>query len=291
MSEQERTASDDAQRLPEGACDCHVHIYGPYDRFPAQLGSRFAPREEAPVEALFRMWDSIGIARGVIVHAMSAGPDNGVTLDALRRFPQRLRGVAILGADVAERTLDEMTDAGFRGVRINLMRQDGRPVLQGGTSLEDLKALAPRLAARGWHAQLWVESGDLQAVAPEIEGLPLDLVVDHQSRTMTDKGVDYEGFRWFCDRLRSGRYWCKLSGVDRNSRRGAPYEDTDPFMKALVDANPDRLVWGTDWPHVGHDVAAVPSERALIEALRRCVPDAELRRRILVTNAERLYGF
>ncbi|HYF58369.1 MAG TPA: amidohydrolase family protein [Burkholderiaceae bacterium] len=290
--ERDTTGGDRSGRLPEGACDCHVHIYGPYDRYPAQHEGRFAPREEAPVEALFRMWDAIGVARGVIVHATSAGPDNAVTLDALRRFPDRLRGVAILKADVADRTLDELTDAGFRGVRINLLRQDGRTVLQGGASLEDLEALAPRLAERGWHAQLWVESGDLQALAPRLETLPLDFVIDHQSRTMTDKGVDYEGFRWFCDRLRGGdRYWCKLSGIDRNSRRGSPYDDTHPFMRALVAAAPDRLVWGTDWPHVGHAADAVPSERVLIDALERCVPDAEVRRAILVTNAERLYGF
>lgn len=288
---QERTAADASQRFPEGACDCHVHIYGPYDRFPAQGEGKFAPREEAPVEALFRMWDSIGVSRGVIVHAMAAGPDNAVTLDALRRFPDRLRGVAILKADVTDRRLDEMTDAGFRGVRINLLRQDGRVVLQGGASLDDLTALAPRLAERGWHAQLWVESGDLQVLAPDLEKLPIDFVIDHQTRTMTDKGVDYAGFRWFCERLRGGRYWCKLSGVDRNSRAGSPYEDTYPFMEALVAANPDRLVWGTDWPHVGHAADKVPTEPVLVRALLRCAPDAEVRRRILVANAERLYGF
>lgn len=283
--------ADAAVRLPQGSCDCHVHIYGPYDRYPAQLGSRFAPREEAPVEALFRTWDAIGVERGVIVHAMSAGPDNEVTLDALRRFPQRLRGVALVGADVTDRRLDALTDAGFRGVRINLLRQDGRVVLSGGPSLEDLMALAPRLAERGWHAQLWVESGDLQAMAPELEKLPLELVIDHQTRTMADKGIDYPGFRWFCERLRAGRYWCKLSGVDRNSRRGAPYEDTDPFMRALVAANPDRLVWGTDWPHVGHAPEDVPAERTLIDTLVRCVPDEAVRLKILVTNPGRLYGF
>lgn len=285
------TIDEAAGRLPQGACDCHVHIYGPYERFPAQLEGRFAPRQAAPVEALLRMWDSIGIARGVIVHASTAGPDNGATLDALKRFPDRLRGVAILKADVADGTLDALTDAGFRGVRINLLRQDGRVVMQGGASLDDLTALAPRLAERGWHAQLWVESGDLRALAPEIEKLPIDFVIDHQSRTMTDKGVDDAGFRWFCDRLRSGRYWCKLSGIDRNSRHGSPYNDTDPFMRALVAANPERLVWGTDWPHVGHAQDSVPTERVLIDALLRCVPDPAVRTKILVSNAERLYGF
>jgi 2-pyrone-4,6-dicarboxylate lactonase len=286
-----RETASDGKGFPEGACDCHVHIYGPYDRYPAQREGKFAPREEAPVEALFRMWDSIGISRGVIVHASAAGPDNEVTLEALKRFPKRLRGVAIVQADVSDKTLDELTDAGFRGVRINLLRQDGQKVLQGGVSLEDLGQLAPRLAERGWHAQLWVESGDLQALAPEIEKLPIDFVIDHQSRTMTDKGVSYPGFQWFLERLQSGRYWCKLSGIDRNSRQGSPYEDTYPFMKALLAANPERLVWGTDWPHVGYEAEKVPAESVLVEALERCVPDAAVRRKILVSNPERLYGF
>jgi 2-pyrone-4,6-dicarboxylate lactonase len=281
----------DSLHMPPGACDCHVHIYGPYDRFPAQREGKYAPREEAPVEALFRMWDAIGITRGVIVHATSAGPDNLATLDALRRFPDRLRGVALVKADISDQRLDELTDAGFRGVRINLLRQDGQVVLQGGVTLDDLKSLAPRLADRGWHAQLWVESADLQALAPVIEKLPIDFVIDHQSRTMTDKGIAYEGFQWFCDRLQSGRYWCKLSGIDRNSRQGAPYNDADPFMRALVAANPERLVWGTDWPHVGHELERVPTEDSLLAAFERCVPDLEVRRKILVSNPERLYGF
>lgn len=278
-------------KFPPGSCDCHVHIYGPYDRFPVQTEGRFTPTQAFPVETLFSVWDAIGIARGVIVHALAAGADNEVTLEALRRFPDKLRAVAILQTSVTDRRLDEMTQAGFKGVRINLLRQDGKPVSTGGMTLDDLKALAPRLAERGWHAQLWVETGDLQDLAPDLEKLPLDFVIDHQGRTMTDKGVGYRGFQWFCDRLKSGRYWCKLSGADRNTREGRPYKDTEDFMKALVAANPDRLVWGTDWPHVGHTSETLPSEAELIGLFERCVPDANIRRKILVDNPVRLYGF
>lgn len=278
-------------KFPPGSCDCHVHIYGPYDRFPVQTEGRFTPTQAFPVETLFSVWESIGIARGVIVHALAAGADNEVTLEALRRFPDKLRAVAILQTSVTDRRLDEMTQAGFKGVRINLLRQDGKPVSTGGMTLDDLKALAPRLAERGWHAQLWVETGDLQDLAADLEKLPLDFVIDHQGRTMTDKGVGYRGFQWFCDRLKSGRYWCKLSGADRNTREGRTYTDTEDFMKALVAANPDRLVWGTDWPHVGHTPETLPSEAELIGLFERCVPDADTRRKILVDNPVRLYGF
>jgi 2-pyrone-4,6-dicarboxylate lactonase len=278
-------------KFPQGSCDCHVHIYGPYDRFPVRSEGRFSPKQLFPVEALFEVWDSIGISRGVIVHALAAGGDNEVTLDALRRYPDKLRAVALLRADVTDRRLDELTEVGFKGVRINLLRQDGKPVSSGGMTLDDLKALAPRIAERGWHAQLWVETGDLKDLASDIEKLPLDFVIDHQGRTMADKTAAYPGFQWFCDRLKSGRYWCKLSGADRNTRAGAPYADTESFMKALVAANPERLVWGTDWPHVGHTEESHPKEAVLIDVFQRCVPDAAIRQRILVDNPMALYGF
>jgi 2-pyrone-4,6-dicarboxylate lactonase len=277
--------------LPEGSCDCHLHIYGPYDRFPLQSEGRFSPTQEHPVEALFAMWDTVGIARGVIVHTLVAGHDNEVTLDALRRFPKRLRAVAMLSREVGDRRLNEMTDAGFRGVRLMLLRQDGKKVATGGIDLDDLKALAPRLAERGWHAQLWIETGDLDELAPELEKLPLNFVIDHMGRTMTEKGIGYPGFQRLCDRLKSGRYWCKLSGADRSTRQGTPFGDTEPFMQALVKANPERVVWGTDWPHVGHTPESLPKDADLIRLFYKCLPDAALRRKVLVDNPARLYGF
>jgi predicted TIM-barrel fold metal-dependent hydrolase len=278
-------------KLPDGSCDCHVHIYGPYDRFPAAQEGRFSPTQPNPVESLFAMWESIGISRGVIVHALAAGSDNEVTLDALRRYPNRLRGVAVLQPDVTDRRLDEMTEAGFKGARINMLRQDGKPVSTGGMDFEGLKAIAPRLAERGWHAQLWIETGDLHELAPALEKLPLNFVIDHMGRTMADKGVGYRGFQAFCERLKDGRYWCKISGADRNTRKGTPYDDTELFMQALMQANPDRLVWGSDWPHVGHTPETFPAENDLLRLFFKCVPDESVRRKILVDNPVRLYAF
>jgi len=278
-------------RLPAGSWDCHVHVYGPFDRFPAATEGKFAPRREFTVENLFDLWDAHGVSKGVIVHAGNAGGDNAATYDALRRHPDRLRAIAVIeGGEISDKRLDELSEAGFRGLRVNMLRQDGVPVASGGTTYEDLKRLAPRLAARGWHAQLWIETGDLDAMAAELEKLPLDFVIDHMGRTMADKGVDYPGFQGFCERLKTGRYWCKLSGADRNTRQGAPYGDVDDFMRALVAANPERLVWGSDWPHVGHEPDAVPVMAELIDVLERCVPDETIRRRILVENPTTLYG-
>lgn len=274
----------------QGACDCHVHVYGPFERY-ARVDGKYAPDKPYSVEDLFAMWERIGVQRGVIVESNNGGPGNEMALDTLRQFPSRLRGVAARKADVSDRALDTLADAGFRGIRFNLMRQDGKVLSTTGPGLEDLRALAPRMAERGWHAQLWIESGDLMQLADDLERLPVDFVIDHQSRTMADKGVDYPGFAWFLERLQSGRYWCKLSGADRNTRTGPPYADTDPFIRALASANPDRLVWGTDWPHVGHASGVLPDDQVLADYFVRNIPDAATRHKILVANPTRLYGF
>lgn len=276
--------------FPEGATDCHVHIYGPFDRYPAvPIAEYEAP--DAPVERLLALWDALGIARGVIVHASSAGRDGQVTLDALKAHPCRLRGVAVIADEISDARLDEMTEAGFRGVRINLMQVNGRKLYQGGMGLDDLARLAPRLAERGWHAQIWAESGDVAALAPELMKLPLDFVIDHQGRTPAGKGVDYAGFQAMLDLLRTGRWWCKISGADRNTAAGPPYADVAPFMAALVEAAPDRLVWGSDWPHVGHSDETRPEMEDLVARLFETVNEPGLRRRILVDNPKALYGF
>lgn len=278
-------------RLPEGSCDCHFHIYGPFDRFPAGSEGRFTPARAFAIEDAFAHWDRMGVTRGVIVHAVGSGEDNAVTYDALRRYPDRLRATAILRPDVSDRRLDELTDAGFKAVRVTMIRQDGKPVSTLGTSYEDFRSLAPRIAERGWHAQLWIESSDLVAAAPELEKFPLTYVIDHMSRTMADKGHEHPDFRAFTELLRTGRYWTKISGADRNTRLGRPYADTAPYMRAIVAAAPDQVVWGSDWPHVGHSDETMPAIQDLLRLLHECVPDEATRRKILVDNPTRLYGF
>ncbi len=204
------------QRLPR-PCLWSVRPLSP----PAQGGTVLSGAGVAGREAP-AMWDALGISRGVIAHALGAGENNKVTLDALRRHPDRLRGVALVKADISRPCARRTERCRLQGVRINMLKQDGKPVSSEGMKYEDLLALAPRLAERSWHAQLWIETGDLEELAPTLEKLPLTYVIDHMGRTMTDKGVDYAGFRGFCERLKTGRYWCKLSGADRNTRQGAP---------------------------------------------------------------------
>ena len=176
-------------------------------------------------------------------------------------------------------------------MRVNLLRQGGRKLYAGGAGLDTLEALAPRIAERGWHAQVWIGAGDLAEIAPRLDALGLDIVIDHMGRMMADKGANDPGFRWLCDRLQDGRTWCKLSGADRNTVAGPPYADTVPFMRALVDAAPDRVVWGTDWPHVGHADATRPNAHALAALLRSVVPEPALLHKVMVANPVALYGF
>lgn len=274
--------------VPPGSCDCHVHVLGPYDRYPLAAERSYTP-PACPVEDLLALWASLGIERGVVVTPSASGFDNRVVLDALRAHPDRLRGVVLLAPDATDAVLDAMTDAGVRGMRLNLFRRDGKPVYRGGAGLDALDALGPRLAERGWHVQVWIEAGDLVEVAPRLAKLPMPVVIDHMGRMSADKGTDYPGFRLLCEGLKEGRFWTKISGADRLSVAGPPFRDVDPLARALIEANPDRVVWGSDWPHVAYFDKPVPADADMLDLLARWAPDAGIRHKILVDNPDRLY--
>jgi predicted TIM-barrel fold metal-dependent hydrolase len=179
-----------------------------------------------------------------------------------------------------------------RGVRANLYRLNGHAVYRNGVGIEVLESLAPRLAARGWHAQIWVHAPDLPELAPRLRKLGVPLVIDHMGRMATSGGVENPGFRLLCELLAEGIAWTKISGADRNSVAGAPYLDVDPFAQALLRANSERVVWGTDWPHINYFAPKpVPDDGELLNLLARWIPDEKQRHQVLVTNPARLYGF
>ncbi|KAF1050061.1 amidohydrolase family protein [Xylophilus sp.] len=277
--------------LPPGACDSHAHVFGPYARFPLARDRSYTP-DEAPVDAFLRHLDRFGIARGVLVTASASGTDNGVVLDALQRHPDRLRGVAVPSPATTDDELDRWHDAGVRGVRVNLFQREGHAVYRNGVGIEVLEALAPRLARRGWHAQIWIHAPDLPALSDRLLRLELPLVVDHMGRMATARGVDDPGFRHLCRLLERGEAWTKISGADRNTAGGQDYADVDPFARALLRANPARVVWGSDWPHINYyDAAQVPDDGALLTLLARWLPEPADRQRVLVDNPAALYGF
>ena len=163
---------------------------------------------------------------------------------------------------------------------------------RNGVGLDVLEALAPRLAARGWHAQIWIHAPDLVELAPRLQALGLPLVVDHMGRMATTRGIADPGFAQLCRMLADGRTWTKISGADRNTTLGPPYADIDPFAQALLQANAERIVWGSDWPHINYfEPAQMPDDGQLLNLLARWLPDARLRRQVLVDNPAVLYGF
>jgi len=277
--------------VPLHACDSHAHTFGPYERFPLADDRSYTPPENPPDRFIAHL-DRMGFERGVVVTASVYGMDNAALADALQRHSARLRGIAVLGADTPDAELDRLAELGVRGARFNLFRRDGHAVYRNGAGLDALRALAPKLAARGMHAQIWIHAPDLPELEPGLRALSIGLVIDHMGRMSIGRGVNDGGFQRLLAMLADGVAWTKISGADRVTVQGAPYDDVTPFFDAIVSANPQQVVWGSDWPHVNYfDVSQMPDDGALLSFFTRAIPDAALRRAVLVDNPARLYGF
>lgn len=278
-------------QMPPGACDAHAHVFGPYDQHPLADDRSYTPREY-PAGDFIRHLDQLNLDRGVLVTGSACGTDNGSVLQALSEYPDRLRGVIVPSLDVTESQLDRWTEAGVRGVRANLYKLDGQAVYRNGAGLDVLEKLAPRLAARGWHAQIWIHAPDLPETMPALKRLNLPLVIDHMGRMDTDRGVSNPGFQFLCRQLSEGTVWTKISGADRITRVGPPFDDVDPFVQAILAANNEQVVWGTDWPHINYfDPERMPDDGILAGLLTRWLPNENERNRVLVHNPARLYDF
>ncbi|HYH22530.1 MAG TPA: amidohydrolase family protein [Azospirillum sp.] len=273
----------DAIPLPAGAVDAHAHVFGPMDRYPAVSERNYDP-PPMPLERHLRLRASLGTARTVLVQPSVYGTDNRAMLDAMAEGGGSFRGVAVIDGSEPDADLAAMHAAGVRGVRINLL-------FRGGVPLDAAERIAARVAPLGWHMQFLVDVSATEGFAALVERLPVVCVVDHMGHVPIARGPDDAGFRALAGLLREGRCWVKLSGSYRMSRRtAAPYGDVRPYVDALLDANPDRLVWGSDWPHVGLAFPA-PAPEQLRAELLDWLPDAGLRQRILADNPARLYDW
>jgi predicted TIM-barrel fold metal-dependent hydrolase len=266
--------------MPAGAWDTHIHAIGDAARFPLDPRRGYTPAM-VPIEDYAALMDRLGIARAVLVQPSIYGTDNAAMVDALTRYPQRFRGVAVVGGDVDDATLDALDRAGVRGVRANLLNP-------AGISLADAIALAPRLARRGWHLQLQIDVSTFDAF-DRIPQLPLPVVVDHFGYMPAAKGVDEPGFRRLLALVAAGTCYVKLSSPYRlKAWRGEGWGAVTPLARALVAANPQRLLWASDWPHT--DLREdMPDDGDLLNLLAEWVPDAAQRRAILVDNPASLY--
>lgn len=275
--------------LPAGACDTHTHIFGPYDRFPFVHPSSYAP-PLAPHETQAAMLRHVGVTRSVLVQPAPYAANPAALLDALRRSGGSARGVAVASPDVADPTLREWHEAGVRGLRFAdvLDRGTGQPFL-GSVSSRDFAGLAPRMKGMGWHAQLWAPITDAARTARALTDAGVPVVLEHLGMVAVEQGVSAPAFQELLALVREGRVWVKLD-LCRVSRAVPGYADARPFHDALVEANPSRLFWASDWPFVrlGDDA---PDVGRLLDLFCDWVTDVALRQRILVTNPAEFYGF
>jgi predicted TIM-barrel fold metal-dependent hydrolase len=274
---------------PPMACDAHAHVFGPADTFPYATDRSYTP-PDAPLAKYLGMLDTLGFDRGVLVQASAHGRDNSAMLDALKRHPDRLRGVAVADAEVAPAELRRWHAAGVRGLRFNHFFRDGALHYRGGVPLSAAPALAPVMAELGWHLQLWIDVKDLPDTISVLKALALPVVIDHMGRTDARAGTASPGFQALLRLVGDGGCWVKVSGAHRLSRRAPDYEDARPFHEALARANPDRLVWGSDWPHPRIE-GEMPDAGHLLDLFQAWTPDEATWKRILVSNPAALYGF
>ena len=270
--------------LPPGACDSHCHVFGPGDLFPYHPKRSYTP-PDAPREALATLHATLGLDRAVIVQATCHGDDNRAMLDAIARAGGRYRGVAMIGEAVTDAELEALHAGGVRGVRMSFARH-----LSGPPDFTRVGRVARRIAPLGWHLVLYLEAGDVVENARALGGLGLPVVIDHMARVRVAEGLGQPAFRHLLDFLRDADFWVKISCAERLSVAGPPFDDVVPFAAALIDAAPDRVLWGTDWPHPNID-GRMPNDGELTDLLPAYAPDEALRRKILVDNPARLYGF
>ena len=267
--------------LPPHSCDAHCHVFGPANRFPYSANRKYEP-DDSPKETLAALHRRLGIDRAVIVQASAHGTDNRAMLDALAWRPEGYRGVAIIDSTTDDRTLETMRRTGVRGVRFNFVKSLG-----GYPDPDEFRGSVDRAAYFDWHVVLHLKGGDLLVLADQIARLPTPFVIDHMGRLDTGSGLDQPAFEALLELARHDRCWIKLSGAERMAP--APYDDALPFARALVKAAPDRVLWGTDFPHP--NLAAPVHEEELIQLIPRFAPTSAERHRLLVANPAALYGF
>ena len=269
---------------PPGAVDAHCHVFGPGDVFPYAPERKYTPTD-APKEVLFERRDFLGFERNVIVQATCHGADNRAMVDALLSAGDRARGVATVKPGVSRAELDDLHAAGVRGIRFNFVRRLADPKPD-----DYYRALVEQVAELGWHIVVYFEAPDLAERWQLFTSMPTVVVVDHMGRPDLTQPLDGPGFELFNRFMREHEnVWAKVSGAERLSVSGPPtYDDFVPFARHIVETFPDRVLWGTDWPHPNMK-SHMPDDGALVDIVPRIAPTGDLQHRLLVANPQRLY--
>ncbi|MEV4628192.1 amidohydrolase family protein [Micromonospora sp. NPDC049523] len=270
---------------PAGSTDSHAHAFGPFAAYPP--GPSSYPVPESPSTHFLAMLDAVGLSRGVLVQPGPYAQDHAVLVAGLRAAGGRLAGIGVAGPRIPDADLDRLHEAGVRGLRFIEPRSASTPVAPGSVGAQALEALAPRLAERGWHAQLWANTADCVRWGGFLAERGVPVVFDHLAQPDVRSGVDAPAFREVCALVAAGVAWVKVS-VCRVGTPGNAFAEARPFHEALLEANPEQLLWASDWPYVRMD--PVPDVGELLDLFRTWTPLPEWKR-ILVHNPARLYGF
>jgi predicted TIM-barrel fold metal-dependent hydrolase len=284
--------------LPEHAADCHMHVIGPFDRYPL-AAERAYNVPEALLEGHERMKRRVGLERTVLVQASGHGFDNRAMLAALAELKERGRAVVVVPPELAQDELRKLHAAGVRGVRLNLVTLASR---HGGDRVQAVRDYDRLLAPLRWHLQLFADAKTLQALETTLRRCRVDVVIDHMGLPEAAAGLDQPGFQALLRLMKEEHVWTKLAGADRITRASGRLREAIPFMRALADVAPERLVWGSDWPHIGfHSGQQVRGDAVLpyrhvdvgelLAVLEEAVTDREAREAILVHNPARLYFY
>lgn len=284
--------------VPAGACDCHTHLFGPAQRYSMKRDRVYTPADALPADSK-AMLATLGLERVVLVQASVYGTDNRCLLDGLKVFGQAARGVAVISPDITDKELKDLHAVGVRGVRINIASGHDKPVAEIAATMQ---LLAERVSPFGWHLQLFVRPHFLPELEHISADMSVDIVIDHMGLVPADSYRGNVCFSALLSMLDSGRVWVKASGAYRVVEEQKEWGNVAPMAQALIERRPDRIVWGSDWPHPPkHGLDAIDHGNILpfrsldtgllLDLLADWSPDPEILKRILVSNPARLYGF
>ena len=273
-----------AFEAPVGAIDTHCHIFGPAAEYPFSPKRPYTP-PDAPLPMFRALHEKIGVERAVIVNATLHGLDNRVVTDAIAKSGGKYRGIANISAAMSDADLAALDKAGICGCRFAFLKRLG-----GVGDMGAFKRLVDRAAAIGWHVDVYLERGTVREFSPILKALPTTYVIDHMGTISAASGLDDPEFKALLDLQSSDeKCWVKITGLERASAAGSPFHDSVPFAKRLIDNVPDRVLWGTDWPHP--NVKVMPNDGDIVDLIPLYAPDPAVQRKLLVTNPERLFKF
>ncbi len=272
--------------LPPLSCDSHFHVFGPHSEFPYSPTRPFTPTDAGKAD-LFKLHEFLGIQRGVFVNSTAHGRDNRVLVDLLEAGKGRYRGVALIDPATSAAEIESLDDAGVRGIRLHWYFPHGgapRP-------RDEMRKMIALVADYGWHIANHVGGSGMVDYYDFIASIEAPVVIDHMARIDIEEGLNGPAFTALKRLLDRGNAWVKLSGADRITKEPHNYEGAIPFARALAQHAPERIVWGTDWPHPNHKPGSVPNDGELVDLIGAIAPDTRTRKLMMVDNPTRLFGF